>query len=95
MKGAALPELGLDPYSSRMFFDHHFGNVESKSYAATILAIYLGETLEDGFDLLWGDSLAGIADGNLHFFAAGAGPLAAYANLAFSRCELNCVSNQI
>jgi hypothetical protein len=41
VKRAALSELRLDPYSSRMFFDHHFCNVESKSYAATILAVYL------------------------------------------------------
>ena len=41
VKRTALSELRLDPYSSRMFFDHHFCNVESKSYAATILAMYL------------------------------------------------------
>jgi hypothetical protein len=41
VKRAALSELRLDPYSSRMFFDHHFCNVESKSYAATILVMYL------------------------------------------------------
>jgi hypothetical protein len=41
VKRAALSQLGLDPYSSRMFFDHHFRNVESKSYTATILIMYL------------------------------------------------------
>ena len=41
VKRAALSELRLDPYSSRMFFDHHFCNVESKSYTATILVLYL------------------------------------------------------
>jgi hypothetical protein len=41
VKRAALSQLRLDPYSSRMFFDHHFCNVESKSYTATILIMYL------------------------------------------------------
>jgi hypothetical protein len=38
---AALSQFRLDPYSSRMFFDHHFCDVESKSYTATILVMYL------------------------------------------------------
>src|SRR6266480_499872 len=37
VKRAAFSELRLNPYSSRMFFDHHLCNVESKSYTATIL----------------------------------------------------------
>jgi hypothetical protein len=41
VKRAALSELRFDPYSSRMFFNHHFCNVESKSYTATILVMYL------------------------------------------------------
>jgi len=41
VKRAALSELRLDPNSSRMFFDHHFCNVESKSYTTTILVMYL------------------------------------------------------
>jgi hypothetical protein len=57
--------------------------------------MYLWETLEDGFHLLWGDSFAGIADWNLHFFAFRTGSLAAYTNLAFGRCEFDRVSNQI
>src|SRR6476646_2647579 len=36
VKRAAFSELRLNPYSSRMFFDHHLCNVESKSYTATI-----------------------------------------------------------
>ena len=41
VKRAAFSKLRLDPYSSRMFFDHHFCNVEAQSYAATILVMYL------------------------------------------------------
>jgi hypothetical protein len=41
VKRAALSQFRLDPYSSRMFFDHHFCNVESKSYAAAVLVMYL------------------------------------------------------
>ena len=41
VKCAALSEFRFDPDSARMLFDHHFGNVEAKSYAATILAIDL------------------------------------------------------
>ena len=39
VKRAAFSELRLNPYSSRMFFDHHLCNVESKSYTATILVM--------------------------------------------------------
>ena len=41
VKRTSLSECRFDPYSSRMFFHHHFCNVESESYAATVLTVYL------------------------------------------------------
>jgi hypothetical protein len=37
VKRPAFTEFRLDPDSSRMLFDHHFCNVEAKSYPPTIL----------------------------------------------------------
>ena len=61
VKGAAFTELRIDPDSSRVFFDHHFRDVEAKSYPATILAIDLGDPLKDGSDLLRSDARSGVA----------------------------------
>jgi hypothetical protein len=41
VKRTAFSQPRLDPYSSRMFFDHHFCNVESESYTAAIFVMYL------------------------------------------------------
>jgi hypothetical protein len=78
-----------------MLFDHHFGNVEAKSYPATILAVDLGETLKDGSNLLRGDARSGVAHRNLHVCALRTAAGTAHADFSFGWGELDGVSNQI
>jgi hypothetical protein len=78
-----------------VLFDHHLGDVEDKSYPATILAVDLGESLKNSPNLLRGDAGSGVANGNLHFVTFRTGSLAAQADLALRRGELDGVSDQV